>query len=134
MYRYSSMRSLEREYQVLMMANARPLASTDFGGGIESVHSHDALDPAVSRYEYGTCFQYTPALYCTSINQSIRIYWNEPVYHGHYYSFNTHTMRAFALPGMPGLAYASYWPLGQFYYNLIWLVINVNESVGIGWG
>ena len=104
------------------MANARPLASTDFGGGIESVHSHDALDPAVSRYEYGTCFQYTPALYCTSINQSIRIYWNEPVYRGHYYSFNTHTMRAFALPGMPGLAYASYWPLGQFYYNLIWLV------------
>ena len=45
-------------------------------------------------------------------------YWNEPVYPGHYYSFNTHTMRAFALPGMPGLAYASYWPPGQFYYNI----------------
>ena len=50
------------------------------------------------------------------------IYWNEPVYPGHYYSFtHIHMMRAFAHPGMPGLAYASYWPLGQFYYNLIWL-------------
>ena len=43
---------------------------------------------------------------CGSESES-EIYWNEPVYPGHYYSFNTHTMRAFALPGMPGLAYAS---------------------------
>ena len=48
------------------------------------------------------------------------IYWNEPVYPGHYYSFtHIHMMRAFAHPGMPGLAYASYWPFGQFCHNLI---------------
>ena len=34
----------------------------------------------------------------------IKIYWNEPVYPGHYYSFSTHVVSAFALPGMPSLA------------------------------